>query len=335
MQAMDHSFYMQRCRELALLGRGKVGNGALVGAVLVRDGKLIAEGFHESYGNLHAERSLLEKFDQEIRSNDMLYVSLEPCCHTGKTPPCTDIIFERGIKHVVYGMLDSDSRVGGKGIELLRAKGIEVIGPVERSLCEYMNRGFISVRTKNRPWITLKKAMTKDGKTSNGGGPRLMITSDEQNIWSHTYLRSQLDGIVIGLNTVVTDDPVLNTRLSQTLYNQEGIIPYRIILDASAKIPLDARVVTDDQKHRTIVVVSPESEKSEAVITLRDRGVRVFVVPVGSDGAFDLPELWKQLITPVEGYTGLTSLLIEGGERTWDIFKRAGVVDEEVTLMGL
>ena len=331
---MDHSHYMQKCRELALLGRGKVGNGALVGAVLVRAGKVIAEGYHIAYGNSHAERMLLEKFEQEIESEDVLYTSLETCCHHGKTPPCTDIIIDRGVKHVVYGMQDPDMRVAGKGNAILMEAGIQVIGPLDRALCERLCRGFVTVRTKNRPWIVLKKAMTRDGKTSNGDGPRLMITSEEQDVWSHTNLRAEVDGIVVGVNTILKDNPNLNTRLIQTMYQQEGLNPYRIVLDSHAKIPLDSHVVSDDQKHRTMIIVAPESEKSETVSTLRDRGVRVFVVPVGADGAFVLPELWKALLTPVGEYTGLTSLLIEGGQRTWDIFQKAGVVDEEVTLMG-
>lgn len=331
---MDHSFYMQRCRELALLGRGKVGNGALVGAVLVRNNQVIAEGYHESYGNLHAERMLLQKFDQKIESTDVLYTSLETCCHHGKQPPCTDIIIDRGVTHVVYGMQDPDVRVAGQGNELLRTAGVSVIGPVDRAVNERLCRGFVTVRTKQRPWIVLKSARTPDGRIANADGTPMNITSEEQNAWSHTNLRSEVDGIVVGINTVLRDNPQLNTRLSQTLYSQEGLNPYRIVLDTNGKMPLDAHVVTDDQKHRTIVIVSPESEKSETVSALKDRGVRVFAVPVGADGVFDLPELWKVLIAPVESYTGLTSLLIEGGQRTWDIFKNAGVVDEEVTLMG-
>lgn len=334
MQSMDHSRYMQRCCELALLGRGKVGNGALVGAVLVRDGNIIAEGYYIEYGNSHAERMLLEKFDQEIRSTDILYTSLEPCCHQGKTPPCTDIIIERGVKHIVYGMQDPDQRVAGQGTATLRKAGIEVIGPVDRALCERLSRGFVTVRTKNRPWITLKKAMTKDGRTANASGPRLMITNAEQDAWAHTYLRSEVDGIVVGVHTIETDNPQLNTRLTQKKYSQEGLEPYRIIFDVHARIPLDAYVVTDDQKHRTIVVVSSEAQDSESAKALRDRGVRVVVVPVDAQGMFVSSELFKTLITPAGDYTGLTSLLIEGGARTWEYFQKAGCIDEEVTLMG-
>ncbi len=326
--------YMQRCRELALLGRGNVGNSALVGAVLVRNGAIIAEGHYVSYSNLHAERILLQKFEQKIESSDVLYTSLEPCCHHGKTPPCTDIIIERGVKHVVYGMQDPDERVAGKGIAQLRAAGIEVIGPVDRALNEHVSRGFISARTKKRPWITLKKAVTQDGRIANADGSPLRITNDEQDIWSHTHLRSQVDGIIIGSHTIETDNPQLNTRLTQEKYSQEGLEPYRIILDSALKIAGTSRVLTDDQRHRTIVITSPENAGSPKAMELQSKGVRIMAVPAEHDGTFVLPELWKVLLTPAGDYIGLTSLLIEGGQRTWDVFAKAGVVDEEVTLMG-
>lgn len=330
---MDHSSYMQRCRELALLGRGKVGNGALVGSVLVRGDEIVSDGYHISYGNLHAERISLEKFEQKIESSDVLYTTLEPCCHHGKTPPCTDYIIERGVKTVVFGMEDPDERVAGQGNEILRKAGITVIGPVDRALHERMSRGFMSVRTKKRPWITLKKAMTKDGRTANANGERLIITDKDQDVWSHTFLRSESDAILVGVQTIVRDNPLLNTRLSQVKYSQEGLNPYRVILDPHLRIPLDAHVITDDERHRTMVITSDANKAEHAVSVLRDRGVRVLFVPTEA-GDFVLPELWKQLLTPVGEYHGLTSVLIEGGQRTWDIFKGGGVVDEEVVLMG-
>ncbi len=306
----------------------------MVGAVLVRKGAIIAEGNYVSYSNLHAERILLQKFEQKIESTDVLYTSLEPCCHHGKTPPCTDIIIERGVRHVVFGMQDPDERVAGKGNAALRAAGIKVIGPVDRALNERLSRGFISVRTKHRPWIVLKKAITPDGRIANPDGSPLRITNDEQDVWSHTMLRSEVDGIIIGAHTIETDNPQLNTRLTQEKYSQEGLDPYRIVLDSSLKIPENSRVLTDNQRNRTIVIVSPENSGSPKAKELQSRGVRIMSVPAGHDGTFVLPELWKALLTPVGDYTGLTSLLIEGGQRTWDVFQKAGVVDEEVTLMG-
>ncbi len=142
-----HELFLRRCLSLAEQGRGKTGANPMVGAVLVRDGKIIAEGFHEGFGKAHAERQLLEKLEQKISSKDILYVNLEPCCHEKKkTPPCAQMLVEKGIKHVVYGMKDPNPAVNGKGIQYLRSKGVEVIGPVLEDECLRLNRGFVSVQ---------------------------------------------------------------------------------------------------------------------------------------------------------------------------------------------
>lgn len=327
---------MRRCLDLAKHGRGAVGNGALVGAVLVRDGEVIAEGFHAGFGQAHAERSLLEKFEQKIDSRDVLYVNLEPCCHHGKTPPCTDILLERGIKHVVIGMQDPDFRVGGKGIELLRKAGVEVIGPVLPELSQRLNRGFVSVRTLGRPWVTLKRAQTTDGRVATPDGKPLQITSNEQYMWSHEWLRSGLDSIVVGVQTVVTDDPSLNTRFDQ---KKRGLQPWRIILDPHLRIPLGARVVTDEARHRTIVFIgdahSPSeiSKREQVLRELSKRGVLVRKLPL-VEGRFVWKVLWADLLTPRPDYDGVTSVLVEGGPKTWEMFREAGIVDEEVVLTG-
>lgn len=328
---MQDADAIHRCLELAVQGRGFVGNGALVGAVLVRSGKIIAEGYHAGFGEVHAERELLQKCTNAIEPNDILYVNLEPCCHQGKTIPCTDIILERGIKHVIYGMQDPDLRVAGQGIALLRSHGVTVMGPVSLPLCERLNRGFISVRTKNRPFITLKKAVTRDGRIANDDGSPMSITSQEQNIWSHTCLRATHDAILVGVETVMADDPRLDARLA---IPEEGR-PWRVILDRTLRIPLDARVVTDDHRDRTMIVHAPivDHDMDMAVSHLREQGVRLIEIPMIGD-AFDWSALWHILITPNQDYHGLTSVLVEGGAKTWEIFRGAGMVDEEVTLIG-
>lgn len=324
--------FMHRCIALAEQGRGKVGNGAMVGAVLVRDGAVIAEGFHEGFGKAHAERQLLQKFDQNIRSSDVLYVNLEPCCHHGKTPPCTDIILERGIKTIVYGMRDPDPRVSGKGIEQLQSNGVTVIGPILQSECELLNRGFNSVRTKGRPYITLKRAQTRDGRVANDDGSPLAITSAEQDIHSHTHLRAMHDAILVGIGTIIKDNPRLDARLDS---KKRDLHPYRIILDPQLRIPLESVIATDDYRHRTIIVHSPivTQEMEAAKVELEQRGVALFEVPV-IDGIFDWDQLWDALTTPKDNHHGLTSILVEGGRKTWEVFERAGMVDDEVILSG-
>lgn len=337
---MDHEYFIHRCLQLASLGRQKVGNGAMVGAVLVREGKVIIDGYHNEFGKSHAELYLLEKFEQEIYPNDVLYVNLEPCCHQGKTPPCTDIILERGIKNVIYGMQDPDPRVAGRGIALLRSRGVKVEGPVVRPLCERLNRGFISVRTRERPWIILKCAQTVDGSISNADGSPLKITSNEQNAWSHTYLRSQVDAILVGNGTIRRDDPSLTVRFVQKNSSIIGTItpdyqPWRIILDSDLRIPQNAKVVTDDHKLKTIIIHRKDLQEgmNSKMESIKLSGVKL--VSVSSDhSGFLWEDLWKALATPEGDFQGITSILVEGGARTWKKFKKSGCVDEEVVLIG-
>lgn len=339
---------MHRCLDLAQLGRGGVGNGALVGAVLVRDDRIIAEGYHEGYGMPHAERMLLESFNKEVLPDDVLYVNLEPCCHVGKAPPCTNILIERNVRTVVYGMQDPDPRVAGKGIAALWTAGIESIGPFERALCERVNKGFSTVRREGRPWITLK--MAKDGaeRINMSNGSSLKITSQEQDAWSHTFLRAGHDAILVGIGTVISDDPSLNIRfdqkkafshslgLNETLNKEKNSIqPYKIILDSSLAISMDAKVVQDDVADRTLVITSQiarEKNKSK-IAALERRGVSVRVIPLAGD-YFEWQALWKDLLTPRTGFDGITSMLVEGGQKTWDSFMQAGVIDEHVILRG-
>ena len=320
---------MRRCLELASLGRGHVGNAPLVGSVLVRDEAIIAEGYYEGFGKLHAERSLLQKFDQKISSEDVLYVNLEPCCHHGKTPPCTDILLERGVKNVVCGMVDPDTRVAGKGIEILRAHGVNVICPFLHSQCAYLNRGFISVRTRLRPWITLKRAQTRDGRIANPDGSKMKITDETQDALAHKHLRAKHDAILVGVNTILTDNPQLDTR-----FIQNNSLVYRIILDPHFKIPESANVVSPSLASRTIIVTANILEELQAKkAALTQRGVRILELPF--DGQiFDWQALFNALMTPNDEYHGITSILVEGGPKTWELFSRSGYRDEEVVLVG-
>ena len=322
---MNHVMLMQRCLELAKKGRGKTGSNPLVGSVIVRDDTIIGQGWYE--GGDHAERIAIKNCDQEIEQGDRLYVNLEPCCHTGKTPPCTDLILESGIGTVIFGMQDPDQRVAGKGIEQLRAQGVEVIGPVLRAECERLNRGYISVRTKNRPYIILKKAQTGDGKVANDDGSKLCITSDEQNTWSHSHLRSKVDAILVGVGTVLIDDPQLTIRLNKKV-DQNMRQPNAVILDPHLRIPLDANVVREGT---VIVRDSAETGKQAEEKSLADKGARVITIPRREDH-FDFEALWEAL--DAEEDLSLSSILVEGGPKTWATFQKAGLVDEEITLIG-
>lgn len=318
----------------------------MVGAVLVRDGKIIVEGFHEEFGLPHAESMLFSEYTGKILPTDILYVNLEPCCHKNKkTPPCTDIILERGIKYVVYGMKDPNPEVSGKGIATLIKKGVQVTGPVLQQECRRLNRGFMSIMTNKRPWITLKKAQTVDGRIAKDDGSFLKITSPEQDAWSHEFLRAKHDAILVGVGTVIADNPELTVRprtpslasaRATPLPSGEGT-GVRVILDPHLKIPLTAKVVGP----KTIVITAPGSDEKKRK-SLESAGVLVFEVPL-TEGAgvrpavgdhFDWPSLWSVLTTPTDGFHGISSILVEGGTKTWEMFIQAGVVDEEVFLMG-
>ena len=334
----QHERFMSQCLTLAEEGRGSVGNGAMVGALLVLENNIIAQGVHRKFGESHAERDLLTTFRDIVPPEAILYVNVEPCCHTGKTPPCTDIILERGVKRVCFGMRDPDERVGGRGVDLLRRNGVDVIGPISRPACEYCNRGFVNMRTKQRPWIILKSARTKDGRIANDDGSPLKITSEEQDQWSHEQLRATVDAILVGVETVVRDNPYLNTRRDQRNPLTKGLNryqPYRIILDPHLRIPSSSHVVSPDEAKRTIIITSPAAEpgKEDRKKELQGRGVGVFDVPV-FNGSFDFPELWNVLSRSEGEFHGITSILVEGGARTWEAFRKAGCWDEEVTLVG-
>lgn len=321
---------MRECLALGQTERSEVGNGAMVGAILVRENKILERGSHRGFGHSHAEADLLARFSGEIHPEDILYVNLEPCCHQGKTPPCSRAIIGRGVKRVCFGMEDPDPRVRGQGIEELRRAGIEVIGPVARASCEFLNRGFINQRTKGRPWITLKRAQTRDGRIANEDGSPLKITSPSQDAWAHTFLRAEHDAVLVGVETVVRDNPKLNARLAAS---GSGFQPWRITLDPRLRTPVTAKVVSDEVRGRTIIITAQDHGRADVQAALQGRGVRILTVPL-KDRKYDLSELWKVLSSSHDGFHGLTSILVEGGMRTWEAFREAGAVDEEAVLTG-
>lgn len=321
---MQHVTSIHRCLELAAQS-SYTGLNPKVGAVLVRNHHIVAEGYHHGWGMPHAEVDLLA--DIEVQPEDVLYVNLEPCCHTGKTPPCTDIIIQKGIKTVVYGMQDPNPKVAGQGIARLREAGIEVIGPVLPELCTRLNRGFVSVVDKGRPYITLKSAQTREGEFANPDGSKLKITSQAQDEWSHTNLRATHDAVLVGVQTVLSDDPQLTVRHSvQKMYS-----PYRIILDPDLRIALDAKVVTDEFVEKTIIVTTNSNQEYAEV--LEKRGVTFWEVP-RVDGLLNLAKLWEHCLHTTEDFHGISSILVEGGPTTWAAFRVTGYRDEEVSLVG-
>ena len=313
--------YMQRAIELARRGEGWVNPNPLVGAVIVKDGRVIAEGWHHKYGELHAERDALRAL-KEPAEGSTIYVTLEPCCHYGKQPPCTLAIMEHGISRVVIGSRDPNPLVAGKGVRMLREHGITVVEDFMREECDALNPVFFHYITTGRPYVKMKYAMTADGKIATKTGASKWITSEEARELVHDW-RNACRGIMAGIGTVLADDPLLNCR------KPGGRDPVRIICDSRLRIPEDSQICRTAQKYETIVACAlsedadrrPEEMRAKAE-RLRQQGVEVWSVPA-QDGSVDLKELVKRL-----GKRGIDSILLEGGGTLNESALRAGIVQE-------
>ncbi|MCE5220498.1 MAG: bifunctional diaminohydroxyphosphoribosylaminopyrimidine deaminase/5-amino-6-(5-phosphoribosylamino)uracil reductase RibD [Clostridium sp.] len=289
--------YMERALELAMNGTGKVNPNPLVGAVIVKDGEIIGEGYHECYGEAHAERNAVKNAIKPVEGST-IYVTLEPCAHYGKTPPCVDLIIEKKFKKVVIGMLDPNEKVAGKSIEKLKKHGIDVVVGVKEEECKNMNEIFIKYITSKVPFVVLKSGMSLDGKIATYTGESKWITSKESREDSQS-LRNRLNSIMVGVNTVIADDPELTCRVN----NEKKLI--RIIVDTNLRIPLDSKVVKNIDK-LTIVATTLKANEGKKQ-TLRDLGVKVIEVSE-KNNKVNLKELVKKL-----GEEGIDSILIEGG----------------------
>ena len=339
---------MQRAIALAKKGAGFVNPNPMVGCVVVKDNEIIAEGYHEYYGGLHAERNALTHTTADCKGAT-LYVTLEPCCHHGKTPPCTDIIIEKGIKKVVVGLLDPNPLVSGKGISILQNAGIEVVTGVEVDKIKELNKVFLKYIKTKRPYVILKTAMTLDGKIASYTGDSKWITNEKSRKLVHK-LRSEMMGIVAGIGTVKADNPMLNCRLEgqQTTDNRQQSVrqPIRIIVDTKASISLDSNIVKTANEYRTILAVGQQSTVNSQQSTVNSQQSIVnsqqstvnsqqskinelesFNVEIlqceEKDGRVDINDLMIKL-----GEKGVDSLLLEGGSCLNAAFLEAGCVDE-------
>ena len=288
---------MERALELAKKGIGKVNPNPLVGAVIVKNGEIIGEGYHECYGEAHAERNAVKNAVRTVEGST-IYVTLEPCAHYGKTPPCVDLIIEKKFKKVVIGMLDPNEKVAGKSIEKLKKHGIDVVVGVKEEECKKMNEIFIKYITSKIPFVILKSGMSLDGKIATYSGESKWITSKESREDSQN-LRNRLNSIMVGVNTVIADDPELTCRVN----NEKNLI--RIIVDTNLRIPLDSKVVNNNDK-LTIVATTLNSNENKKQ-TLRDLGIKVIEVSE-KNNKVNLKELVKKL-----GQEEIDSILIEGG----------------------
>lgn len=305
---------MQRAIELASRGLGRVNPNPLVGAVIVKEGRIIGEGWHEYYGGLHAERNAFLHCSEDAAGATM-YVTLEPCCHYGKTPPCTEAVIEHRIARVVVGMKDPNPLVAGKGLALLRAAGIEVVTGAEEATIREQNRVFLKYITTHRPWVVMKTAMTLDGKIATRSGDSRWVTGEaaRQKV---QQMRSEYKGILVGIGTVLADDPLLNCRLKGEVRQ-----PIRIVVDSRLRIPEDSQIVRTAAAYRTILAYT-EREDQEKL----DRLTRLGIEPVHcliKENRVDLEDLLDIL-----GGKGIDAVLLEGGGELNESFLRQGLVDE-------
>ena len=307
--------YMRRARELAERGVGFTNPNPMVGAVIVKGGKVIGEGWHERCGEWHAERNAFKNCTVPAEGATM-YVTLEPCCHYGKTPPCTEAIIEHGIARVVVGMEDPNPLVAGKGIALLREAGIEVVCGVEEEALREQNRVFLKYISTKLPWVAMKTAMTLDGKIATRTGDSKWITGAEARAYVHE-LRHRFMAIVVGIGTAVADDPLLNCRIEGRGVRQ----PIRVVVDSNARLSLDSQLVKTAGEYRTIVAhtrFAPE----ESVKALREAGVEMLLCKE-KEGLVDVRNLLELL-----GQSGIDSILLEGGGSLNYTFLAEGLADE-------
>ena len=310
--------YMRRALELAKLGIGAVNPNPLVGAVIVKDGKIIGEGYHKAYGGSHAEVNAFNNAVENVR-NAHMYVTLEPCSHYGKTPPCAKAIVEKGIKKVTISMMDPNPLVSGKGIEILKNNGIEVeLGLLEEE-SRKLNEIFIKYITTKEPFCIMKTASTLDGKIATITGDSKWVTNEKSREYVH-YIRHRLSAIMVGADTVIKDNPSLTTRLKDI----KGRNPVRIIADSSARIPLDSKVFKEEG--RTIIATTEKASKDK-LNSIKELGGEIIITPLKEDRV-DLNFLMKKL-----GEEKIDSVLLEGGGTLNYSALRAGIVDKVMTFI--
>jgi len=308
--------FMKRALTLAEKGRGHVSPNPMVGAVAVKDGKIVGEGYHAAFSHAHAEVNALDQAGDNALGAT-LYVTLEPCNHTGKTGPCTERIYEAGISRVVIATRDPNPLVNGSGINFLRSKGITVTEGVLEQNSRELNRGYIKHILTGKPYILLKLAQTLDGRIATSTGHSKWVTGEDSRTSSHK-LRSQFDAILVGIGTVLADDPQLTVRKAR------GFSPKRIVLDSQLRIPLDANVLADDSPNKTIIVTTNQASK-EKVARIVERGSIVLVLDADERGWAPQSVLWQKL-----GELGITSIMVEGGSTVHTETLKHGNADEIV-----
>jgi diaminohydroxyphosphoribosylaminopyrimidine deaminase/5-amino-6-(5-phosphoribosylamino)uracil reductase len=318
----DH-VHLARSLELAERGRGRTTPNPMVGAVVVKDGEVLGEGFHEVYGGPHAEREALAACRDADTSGATMYVSLEPCCHQGRTPPCTDAILEAGIARVVVASDDPTEKASGRGLGILRDEGVDVTmadGELA-TRARLLNQGFRKHARTGVPWILFKSAMTLDGKVATRTGDSKWISGEDSRRVAHRW-RAECDAVACGIGTALADDPQLTSRLGPA-HHPGGVYrqPRRIVFDSEARLPLDSALLNLVPEVPLTVVVSRAAPRT-ATDGLEAAGAEV-IVATGENEPARVRNALAQL-----GAAGITSILLEGGPHLAGAFFDAGEVDE-------
>ena len=317
--------FMERAMAIAQKGEGGVNPNPLVGALLVKNGEIVAEGYHHKHGGLHAERECFKEADERgIRCDEAtMYVTLEPCCHHGHQPPCTEAIIEHGVKRVVVGICDPNPVVAGGGIQQLRDAGIEVEVMADEEMVarlKHQNRVFLKYITQGMPWVTAKWAMTLDGKIATPTGDSRWITGEESRQYVHLMRRKNM-AILCGIGTVLADNPALNVRLTEETMESEGIKefeirqPIRIVADRQARIPMESQLVCTATE-QPLIVAYGDSADEEKLEELREAGVILW-------NCNTLTELMQQAAAEK-----VDSIMLESGGTLSEALLDEGLVDE-------
>lgn len=306
---------MKRVLELAECGWGMTNPNPLVGALIVKDGRVVSEGYHEKLGHNHAEVSAFKNAIEDVKGATM-YVNLEPCSHYGKTPPCAKAIIEAGIKEVFVGMVDPNPKVAGNGINLLRENGIDVTVGILEKEAKYLNEIFIKYISEKNPFVILKSAMTIDGKINSVTGDSKWISGDASREYVHR-VRNRVSAIMVGINTVLNDNPRLTTRINDSIGNN----PVRIVVDSKGIIPLDCRVLDIKDGDNVIVATTSKIDKNKEMLLI-DKGV-IIIKADSQDGRVDLNNLMNEIYK-----LEIDSVLLEGGSGLNASALMDGIVDK-------
>lgn len=309
---IDDRIWMRRAISLAGKARGRTSPNPMVGAVIVKDNKVIGEGYHKKAGEDHAEVVAIKRAGNNTKDST-LYVNLEPCTHYGRTPPCVLAIIEAGIKRVVIGVEDPNPLVKGEGIKRLREAGIEVKVGVLEEESKKINEAFFKFITKKEPFVILKVASTLDGKIATSDGESKWITGQKARKFVH-HLRDQVDAVLVGIGTIIKDNPFLTARI------KGGKDPLKVILDSKLRIPEDSNVLKINPE-KTIIATTEFAPKDK-IDKIKERGAKILCIK-SKDGRVDLRELLSEL-----GRMEIVRLLVEGGSKINGAFFDEGLIDK-------